>query len=200
MQPSVFHRATKVPYGALREEANALNPDCVQDAFCLSCDPVVRLQLDCSLRVAPESAERVPLGQSISAQAVSAVLEQSLDRECPPPQAFLLPQLIQSIQPSEKPDLLPLSRDELIGKQRDFPCLGRVLHFVERHRRPSRRERAHEPVDTLRLRRHWEKLTVKSGVLCCTFKDAVMKRKTYQCVVPSAVQSHPWKYDPSLST
>nr|XP_061820192.1 uncharacterized protein LOC133608728 [Nerophis lumbriciformis] len=188
MQPSVLHRLTKVPYGALLVEARALHSDCVQDAFRLSCDPVRRLQLLQPLTVASENTVVVPSGQTISAQSVTAVLEQSLDQECPPPYTFLLPQLTQSVQPPELADFPSLPRDELIAKQRDDPCLGRVLHFVGRQRRPSRRERPHEPVNALRLLRHWDRLIVKSGVLYRTSKDMVTKTKTYQYIVPSAVK------------
>lgn len=94
-------------------------------------------------------------------------MERSLDQEPLLPQAFLLPQLVQSIQPQELSDVRPLPRDKLMAMQRADPCLSHVLQFVERRRRPSRREHAHEPVDALRLLRHWEKLTIKSGVLYC---------------------------------
>ncbi|KAJ8404546.1 hypothetical protein AAFF_G00338130 [Aldrovandia affinis] len=39
IRPSVFHRLTRVLYGALLEEARALNTDCVQDVFSWSCHP-----------------------------------------------------------------------------------------------------------------------------------------------------------------
>ncbi|KAJ8405696.1 hypothetical protein AAFF_G00316760 [Aldrovandia affinis] len=39
VRPSVFHRLTRVLYGALLEEARALNTDCVQDVFRWSCHP-----------------------------------------------------------------------------------------------------------------------------------------------------------------
>lgn len=68
--------------------------------------------------------------------------------------------------------------------QRVDPCLGRVLYFVERLRRPSRRERPHEPAEALRLLRHWEQLVVKEGVLYRTSKD-VTRRKTFRYVVPT---------------
>ncbi|XP_061740923.1 uncharacterized protein LOC133541492 [Nerophis ophidion] len=188
VQPSVLHRLTKVPYGALLEEASALHTDSVQDAFRLSCDPVRWLQLLQPPTVASENTVVVPSGQTISAQSVTAVLEQSLDQECPPPHASLLPQLTQSVQPPELADFPSLPRNELIAKQRDDPCLGRVLHFVGRQRRPSRRERPHEPVDALRLLRHWDRLILRSGVLYRTSKDVVTKKRTYQYIVPSAVK------------
>lgn len=188
VRPSVLHRLTTVPYGALLEEAKALDLDSVQDAFRMSCDPLRRLQVHHPLTAVPDTMVARPQDHAISPHAVSAVLQQSLDPECSPPHALLLPQLIQSIQPPELSDFHPLPRDELVAKQLADPCLSRVFHFVERQRRPSRRERPHEPVEALRLLRHWEKLSIKLGVLYRTSKDAVTKRKTYQYVVPSAVR------------
>ena len=40
----------------------------------------------------------------------------------------------------------------------------------------------------MRLLRHWEKLTIKTGVLYRVSKDVVTKRKTYQYVVPSVLR------------
>lgn len=116
------------------------------------------------------------------------VLERSLDHDCLPSQAFLLPQLVRSIQPHELSDVHPLPRDKLLDAQLADPSLSRVLHFVERRRRPSRRERAGEPVEALRLLRHWEKLTLNMDVLYRVSKDVVTNRKTYQYVVPSALK------------
>ena len=98
------------------------------------------------------------------------------------------PKLVQSIQPRELSDIRPLPEETLMASQRADPCLSRVLHYVERQRRPSRRERGHEPADTLRILRHWEKLIIKTGVLYRVSKDVVTKRKTYQYVVLSVLR------------
>lgn len=188
VRPSVLHRLTRVPYGALLDEANGLNCDFVQDAFRQSCDPTAMLQMNHHLVVTSGDSVAPPQTPCISLQMVSAVLERSLNQENLPPRAFLLPQLIQSIQPPELSEVRPLPRDKLMEMQRADPCLSRVLHFVERQRGPSHRERAHELVDALRLLRHWEKLLVKSGVLYRVSKDIVTKVKTYQYVVPSALR------------
>lgn len=75
--PSVLHRLTTVPYSALLEEANALDLDCAQDAFRLSCDP-----FSCPPHhpssVAPNRAAAESQHSPISSQAVSVVLEQTL--------------------------------------------------------------------------------------------------------------------------
>ena len=110
VQPSLIHRLIKVPYGALVEEAEALNPDSVQDAFRQSCNPQVM--------PSPSNAVAVSLGPSVSNQAVSAVLEQSLDQEHVPPHAFLLPQLVQSIRPRKLSDIRPLPKETLIDSHR----------------------------------------------------------------------------------
>lgn len=116
-------RLTKVPYGALMEEANAFNPECVQDAFRRSCDPQAMLQMPHFSTVASRSAVAGPLSLSISQEAVSAVLGRSLNQEHPPPQAFLLPQ--QSIQPREfrltiKTGVLYLVSKDAITKRKTY--------------------------------------------------------------------------------
>lgn len=169
VKPGVLHRLTKVPYGALLEEASGLASDNVQDAFHQSCDP---------------SADVPPL-PFISTQAVAAVLEQTSDQERLPLQAFVLPQLVQSIHPSTISDIQPLSKHKLTSMQRSDPCLSRVIYFVERQRRPSRRERTHEPAEALRLLRHWERLAIRFGVLYRVCKDVVTKKKIFQYVVPT---------------
>lgn len=63
-----------------------------------------------------------------------------------------------------------------------------MFYFVQWQRWPSRRERSHEPVDALRILRHWDKLTVRDSVLYCTSKAVLSKNKTYQYVVPSALK------------
>ncbi|KAF7654716.1 hypothetical protein LDENG_00065950 [Lucifuga dentata] len=115
---------------------------------------------------------------------MSAILKQSSVKEFLSPQAFLLPQLVQSIQPPQLSNIHPIPQDQLMAMQYADPYLSRVLCFVERRRRPSRRECAHEPADVLRFLRLWEKLTVKSGVLYRVSKDIVSKKKTYQYLVP----------------
>ncbi|KAF7650680.1 hypothetical protein LDENG_00122070 [Lucifuga dentata] len=82
------------------------------------------------------------------------VVEDALNpKECLSPQAFLLPQFVQSIQPSHLSNIHPIPQDQLMAMQHADPYLSRVLHYVEHRRRPSRRERAHEPADVLRLLR-----------------------------------------------
>ncbi|KAJ8358268.1 hypothetical protein AAFF_G00018440 [Aldrovandia affinis] len=93
----------------------------------------------------------------------------------------LLEKLTQGLQPSPQSEVHVLSRQELMEMQRADTC--RVLFFVERQRRPSRREPTHEAVDVLRLLRHWERLSVKMGVLYHVSKNIISRKKSFQrCV------------------
>ncbi|KAJ8369553.1 hypothetical protein SKAU_G00095810 [Synaphobranchus kaupii] len=136
-QPSVFHRLTGVPRGALLEDAKALNTDCVQDVFRWSCHP-----FDMGKRGHPgagPSTDTVAAnctavigfqGPYVTPQEVSAVLSwcQSQD-EYVWPHAYLLPQLTQSLQPSPQSGVHSLSRQELIEMQRADTCLSRKHHL-----------------------------------------------------------------------
>lgn len=94
----------------------------------------------------------------------------------------------QLVPPDE--DLLPVfSESELHGGQLEDPVLSRVLYFVERGRRPSRREKPKEPVIFIRYLKHWEKLTTCNGILCRVSKDQVSKKRRYQFVVPDSLKS-----------
>ncbi|KAJ8396772.1 hypothetical protein AAFF_G00013710 [Aldrovandia affinis] len=197
VRPSVFHRLTRVPYGALLEEARPLNTDCVQDVFRWSCHPFETDGRSHCPGAGPSTDTVVAnctavIGSQdphITPQEVCAVLSrcQSQD-EYVWPHAYLLPQLTQGLQPSPQSEVHVLYRQELIEMQRADTCLSRVLFFVERQRRPSRRERTHEAVDVLRLLRHWERLPVKMGVLYHVSKNIISRKKSFQYVVPAALR------------
>lgn len=59
------------------------------------------------------------------------------------------------------------------------PVLSRMLYFVERGRRPTRREKPKESVMVIRYLKHWEKLTVCGGILFRVSKDLVSRKKKY---------------------
>lgn len=80
VQLSVFYHLTKVLYGALLEEADAINVYNVQDCFSL---------VLFASEFGPENVLPLPSKSCISQQAVSTVLQQSLNQERPSPQAFL---------------------------------------------------------------------------------------------------------------
>ncbi|XP_055717354.1 uncharacterized protein LOC129810649 [Salvelinus fontinalis] len=194
VQPSALHRITRVPCKALLEEAAGVHAEKVQDVFRWSNHP---FDLEsCSPSIEADACEIVmdcqttsyPSPGSLSKEAVSAILrsqEEAGLQNC----ALLLPQLTQSLVPPEMSDVRVLSRDDLISKQCQDDALARVAFYVDRGRRPSRRERGHEPIEALRILKTWEKLTLKMGVLYRVTKSLLSKRKTYQYVVPTSMRA-----------
>ncbi|KAJ8358417.1 hypothetical protein AAFF_G00441720 [Aldrovandia affinis] len=82
-----------------------------------------------------------------------------------------------------------LSSADLQSHQRQDPTINRVLHFVERKRRPSRRERDKENQMVLRILKQWDKLTVLDGILYRVTRDPVTKHKRFQFVLPDSLKS-----------
>uniref|UniRef100_A0A9J8AHH8 Gypsy retrotransposon integrase-like protein 1 n=1 Tax=Cyprinus carpio carpio TaxID=630221 RepID=A0A9J8AHH8_CYPCA len=80
------------------------------------------------------------------------------------------------------------SERDLREKQLSDSVLSRVIHYVERHRRPSRRERAKESVGVLRYIKHWEKFVMRNGILYRISRDRLSKGKRFQYVVPESLQ------------
>lgn len=82
---------------------------------------------------------------------------------------------------------------ELCDKQRSDKILSRVLEYVERCRRPSRRERAKEPAAVVRYLKHWEKFKIVDGVLYRVSRDSLLKTKRFQFVVPGSLRAEVMK-------
>lgn len=100
VRPSVFHQLTRVPYGALLEESQVVNPENVQDVFRWSCYPFEKQAQDetCS----DIEVNHVVFSEKsfVSQEDVSAILNSSRQQENHVrPYAYLLPQLIESIIP-----------------------------------------------------------------------------------------------------
>ncbi|KAJ8362451.1 hypothetical protein AAFF_G00374030 [Aldrovandia affinis] len=82
-----------------------------------------------------------------------------------------------------------LSSADLQSHQRQDPTINRVLHFVERKQRPSRRERDKENQMVMRILKQWDKLTVLDGILYRVTRDPVTKHKRFQFVLPDSLKS-----------
>lgn len=188
VRPSALHRLTRVSYKELLGEADAVHTDKVQDVFRWSNHP-----FDTASDVEPVvgcQCAFVSQPGALSEQEVATVLQSHklLDADVGS-RALLLPQLPQEVMPSEPAGGGVLSHEQLMDKQRDDHVLSRVIFYVERGRRPSRRERAKESVETLRSLRSWEKLVMKRGVLYRISKNNITKRKTHLYVVPTSLQA-----------
>ncbi len=98
-------------------------------------------------------------------------------------------QQLESLADVDQSQLGSLTHNELLEKQSQGPVIDRVKFFVERGRRPSRREKVYESKRTLRILRQWGKLALRLGILYRISKNPVSKKKTYQFVVPTALRS-----------
>lgn len=96
-------------------------------------------------------------------------------------------ELVQSVHCLVPPgqDLLPVfSLEELRQSQELDSGLSRVMPFLSRKRRPSRREKDGLDRDTLALIKQWERLKVIDRVLYRVAKDPLSKQKRHQFVMP----------------
>ncbi|TWW62971.1 hypothetical protein D4764_04G0016180 [Takifugu flavidus] len=82
-----------------------------------------------------------------------------------------------------------LSKHELQSHQESDVVVSRVAFFVNRKIRPSRRERAHENQQVLRILKQWERLAVIEGILYRVTKDPLTRHKRFQFVVPESLKS-----------
>ena len=122
----------------------------MQDVFRWSTHPFEKNSVE-GPSVACQCAVVVQPG-ALSSQEVAAVLQShKLQEGSVMSHALLLPQLPQAVLPEEPVGTDVLSYDQLKDKQRADTVLNRVIFFVERGRRPSRRERALEPAGVLHL-------------------------------------------------
>ncbi|KAK0146085.1 hypothetical protein N1851_014656 [Merluccius polli] len=103
---------------------------------------------------------------SLSADDVSSILSSSDDWDSAPRQrAASLADHLTTLTPSGQDVLPSLSLSDLQSHQQRDSVISRVTFYVERKRRPSRRERCNESQLTIRLLRQWEKLTFLNGIL-----------------------------------
>lgn len=186
VQSSASRRLTRVPYAKLLEEAAAVRVSGVQEAFRWSANPPD--MSECDQAVAAQCATVVK-SCSVSSVDVAAVLNEYKNHD---PEfrshALLLPQFTQSVLLPSQIGSETISHNELKDKQRNDLEMSRVIFFVERGRRPSRRERAKETAGVNKMLRNWKKLTMKDGILYRVTKNPVNKRKSYLFVVPLSLR------------
>lgn len=175
----VGQRLFAEPYQNLLSQVTDMSSTSVQHAFRSSCG---RGQV-----VSHNQSVSSPL--HVHADAVSAILESYVCWDAGPRARALaalqhLPQLVIS-----GPDTLPAySEQELRDSQLNDRYLARVMFYVERKRRPTRRERNKEPVTVMKYLKHWDKLSVVNGVLYRVTKDLKTKSKRHQYVVPESLK------------
>ncbi|KAJ8381090.1 hypothetical protein SKAU_G00018680 [Synaphobranchus kaupii] len=161
----------------LLEQVCSVNDSCVQDTFHVTC--------------LPQSAENLSAGGvSLSEEEVSSLLSSCGDWDSGPTQrAASLASHLSQLAPPGQDVFSSLSLADLQSHQRQDPTIDRVLHFVERKRRPSRRERDKESQMVLRILKQWERLTVLDGILYRVTRDPMTKHKRFQFVLPDSLKS-----------
>lgn len=180
----VSHRLLKEPYISLLDEVNGVVTGTVQDAFRVSnhCQNVLACNNDQNENEMQDVNNYC--SGSFGADEVSAALSAySGDVVGLLPAANpTLPQFS-----SEDPSVtIPLSR--LSNLQEQDSILGRVINYVQRSRRPSKRERTMEPRSVTFLLKHWKKLKIRNHVLYRVKRDRLMNRKVFQYVVPASLR------------
>ena len=171
VQSCVGHRLLKEPYIALLDEVNGVVRGTVQDAF--------RLTNNCQVvqDARSESSDLNDL-QTVRSSISSDVVSASAHRGCGHLSANLpLPQM-----PDEDPSTV-IPQSQLLSLQEQDPTISRVLFYVQRKRKATRREAATEPACVSKLLRHWKKLKVQNGILYRVRKDNRLNKKLSQFIV-----------------
>lgn len=181
VESCIGHRLLKEPYVALLDEVNGVVRGTVQDAFRLTnnCHIVQDTEPD-----SPDSVSECDLQSergSIDADEVSAVLSAQCDHGL----TNVNPPLSQL---PEVDPVVPLPQSQLSSLQQQDQAINRVLFYVRRKRKATRREAASEPGGVGGLLRQWKKLKVQNGILYRVMRHHRLSRKIFQFVVPDSLK------------
>lgn len=188
VRETVGRRLLTEPYANLLAEVRDVSNSSIQTAFRSSSG-----QAESSLMTVNAQSTCCPLKllpQSVEMEDVSAVLHSQVEwdagaRTRAVEMVHHLPQLI----PPGQETLPAYTECELRDRQLEDRTLSRVLYYVERRRRPSRRERFTESVSVTKYLKHWDKLTVRNGVLYRISRDWKTKAKRFQYIVPDSLKT-----------
>lgn len=178
IQTRVSERIVAEPYGVLLEEAQHVRDDSIQNVFRLStnCQEVKQCEPEVGC-------------QSMSSEEVTAVLDGQMEWEEGSKGRVIswLAHDVQKLTPPGQSALPVFSLKELQDKQQEDAVLMRVMHYVTRGRRPSRRERVNEPLRVQKTLKQWDKLKMLDGILYRVLKDSLTGKRRYQYVVAAAL-------------
>lgn len=181
-------RLLQEPYRNLLSEFQEVTSASVQDTFRCSSGYKEMLHPEDGHTHSTAACIRVQ-SQSMERDQISAVLQSHNEWEAGARTRAVtalhhLPQLV----PSGQVSLPAYTEKELRDEQLTDRALSRVSYYVERCRRPSRRERTRESVTVLRYLKHWEKLVVSNGILYRVSRHLATKSKRHQYVVPESLK------------
>lgn len=164
IQTPVSERIVAKPYGVLLEEAQHVGDDSIQYIFRLStnCQEVKQFKSEVGC-------------QSMSSEEVTAVLDVQMEWEEGSKGRVIswLAHDVQKLTPPGQSVLPVFSLKELQDKQQEDAVLMKVIHYVTRGKRPSRRERVNEPLRVQKTLKQWDKLKMLDGILYRVLKDSL---------------------------
>lgn len=185
VQSCISRRLVTEPYLTLLNQINGVLDATVQDTF--------RYTINCQAVESPEGGNfeedvveetiSLPTQDTLTSPEISALLE----AHCSGGVSRLMgtgaaiPQL-------QRQDQTAVPRSDLLSLQEQDDTVSRTLYYVQRHQRPTRRERATEPRGVIKLLKHWTRLTIRDGMLYKVKKDHNMNKKLYQFVVPNSLK------------
>lgn len=172
----IAHRLVTEPYSSLLAQVSEVADRKVQDVF--------RCTNNCQLVTSQsEDAANSPR-MSLSSEDIQAVLSaHSNSVSHTRGTCSNVPQLTGVDHHASLP------RSQLANMQEQDEVLGRVFYYVQRHKRPTKSERANESSGVRKLLRHWPKLALKDGMLYRKKKDIKMNMAIQQFVVPDSLKA-----------
>lgn len=172
-------RLLSEPCQELLEHVCEVPDHAVQDVFRLTC----QLQ-------SVDSSSSITADMSMTCDEVSSLLSSACSEDAGQTQhAASLADHLSMIIPHTTGPSTALCLTDLVSHQKNDPVISRVVLYVERGRRPSRRERSGENQLALKILKQWDKLTLLNGILYRVIKDPLTKGKRFQFVVPDALKS-----------
>ncbi len=176
---TVSHRLMNESYNCLLTEADAVREEGIQDVF--------RLKVECH-KLNDCVGCQSSYVQPCDSVAVKTLCHVQDDWETATfTRAVQLVQSVQQVEADNQVSLLGFSHDELQRSQELDTTISKVLPFVIRKRRPSRRERDKFDCRALALIKQWDHLKVQDGVLYRVTKDPVSRQKRQQYVLPQSM-------------
>lgn len=183
VQSSVSHRLVTEPYQSLLNQVDGVVDQVVQDSFRFTTNCQVLNSADDSSGAAGVGSQSQMSTDALSSQDVAAVLDAHSSGDVG---HFMGVESIPQFPDVDQTAALNVST--LSAAQEQDTAVSRALFYVQRHRRPDKRERASEPRTVLRLLKHWTKLIIRDGMLFKVKRDNQMNKKLHQFIVPDALK------------
>ncbi|XP_060738507.1 alpha-2-macroglobulin-like protein 1 [Tachysurus vachellii] len=181
VQSCISHRLITEPYLSLLKDVRGVVDNTVQGAFKYTSNQQV-VQRDGKGSCDSTSVGLLPSGSSGS-QEVSAVLAAHTTGG--------LSEVLGTVPAISQPQQFspPLQHSNIVLEQERDSALCRVLFYIERCQKPSKKEQSKESTSVRKLLKHRDKLVVCNGVLYKVKRDPKLNKKLYLFVVPVSLKT-----------